>query len=387
MIAALSAEGIRTSIGNATGERLLKMREVVALTNCHPNTIRRATSSGYLPCFKLPSGARRFRHSEVLRWLSQDTSTVGADEQEKSSVAVPIAAVIRVSSQKQGVARGQSDKSSLEHQQERVSKFIVQRWGNLANVSWYRSIGSGLDFNRPAFLRLVEHILEGKFAGGFVVAQDFTRVARFGVQLVNHLCKLGRCELIYTMDEQEAEAKGEAEELTADILAIMTHFTAKASGAKAAKVLTVRVQPETVEEIWKLGRAGYSHPYIANELLKQGKSVGECGRTITRKVVARVLAEHGEGLSKVFEQSASLAPSNSFLEYMQTRVRLTGNPETCCRQTALIQRYRDWCKAQNRAAMSDNSIRKMLKKHYAQLSTKFTNEGTIQYTGLTFITT
>jgi predicted site-specific integrase-resolvase len=383
MIAALSADGIRTSIGNATsGERLLKMREVVALTNCHPNTIRRATSTNELPCFKLPSGARRFRHSEVLRWLGQDTSTVAADEQEKSSVAIPIAAVIRVSSQKQGVARGQSDKSSLEHQQERVAKFIVQRWGNMANVSWYRSIGSGLDFNRPAFLRLVEHILEGKFAGGFVVAQDFTRVARFGVQLVNHLCKLGRCELIYTMDEQEAEAKGEAEELTADILAIMTHFTAKASGAKAAKVLTVRVQPETVEEIWKLGRAGYSHPFIAAELLKQGRSIGECGRTITRKVVARVLAEHGEGLSKVFSVASS---TNSFLEFMQTKVRLTGNDETRCRQTSLITRYRDWCRAENKAPMSDTCVRKMLKKHYPQLSTKLTNEGTVAFVGLTFV--
>ncbi|WP_425619438.1 helix-turn-helix domain-containing protein [Anatilimnocola sp. NA78] len=49
------------------------MREVVALTNCHPNTIRRATESGVLPCFKLPSGARRFSNRQVLKWLGEDT--------------------------------------------------------------------------------------------------------------------------------------------------------------------------------------------------------------------------------------------------------------------------------------------------------------------------
>ena len=120
MIAPLSAEGIRAPIGNATGERLLKMREVVALANCHPNTIRRATESGALVCYRLPSGARRFSNSSVRRWLGENTDSVVDDGQVKQGrCSIPIAAVIRVSSSKQAAVKGESDKSSLEHQEQR----------------------------------------------------------------------------------------------------------------------------------------------------------------------------------------------------------------------------------------------------------------------------
>lgn len=245
------------------------------------------------------------------------------------------------------------------------------------------------DFNRPALIRLIGDIVEGKFRGGFIIAQDFTRIARFAVQLIEHLAKLGGCQILYTMGEDEAEAKGYAEQLTDEILSILTHYTAKASGEKARKILTVRVSPDVVQTIYTLGKAGYSFRYIAQELQRQGKGRGECGREITKRVVERILKEHGEGL-KLLESNAgttSLASSdNSFVAFFTANVRLTGQDDCRCRQSVLIDRYRDWCKAQGKAPMTANSIRKTLRKHFPQLSTKFTDNACVQYVGMTFVT-
>lgn len=368
------------------------MADVVRLLNCHPNTVRRATESGVLPCYRLSSGGgRRFKLSDVRKYLGENTDSLIDDGELKQGkqFSIPIAAVIRVSSAKQGTARGESDKSSLEHQEQRIAAFIKQRFGNRSDVTWYRSIGGGLDWNRPALVKLIGDIVQGKFRNGWIIAQDFTRLARFGVQMIEHLAKLGGCQILYTMDEAEAEAKGYAEQLTDEILSILTHYTAKASGEKARKILTVRVPADVVQTIYTLGKAGYSYRYIAQELARQGKGRGECGREITKRVVERILKEHGDGLRLLEANSdaTSLATAaNSFVEFFTANVRLTGQDDCRCRQSVLIDRYREWCKAQGKAPMTSNSIRKTLRKHFPQLSTKFTDNACIQYTGMTIVT-
>ena len=76
--------------------------------------------------FTLPSGHRRFSESDLLTWLGR------GNEQEESNLtfadSVPVAAVIRVSSKGQTTVQGSSDKSSLEHQEERVGTFIKEKW-------------------------------------------------------------------------------------------------------------------------------------------------------------------------------------------------------------------------------------------------------------------
>lgn len=389
MIASLSVvEGTSATWNEG---RLLKMADVVRLTNLHPNTIRRNCEgeNPNLPCYRLPSGARRFRLSDVRKFLGENVDSVVDDGQVKqgSSSSIEIAAVVRVSSQKQATARGESDKSSLEHQEQRVAAFIKEKWGNRANVTWFRSCGSGMDFNRPVLHNLILGLIQGKFK--ILVAQDFTRICRFGVKLIEFLAKLGGCTIIYTMDEEEAEEKGYAEQLTDEILSILTHYTARASAEKSRKVLTVQVSPDVVQEIWKLHQSGYSYRHIANELKRLGKGKGNCGREITKRICERVVKEHGAGL-KLLESTTntnSLAsPPNSFVEFMQTRVRLTGQAECRTRQSLLIDKYREWCGQQGKTPMTANSIRKAMKSHFPTVQTRFTDSGTIQYVGLTFTT-
>ena len=390
MIASLSVvEGTSATWNEG---RLLRLREVVNMTSVSANTLRRATDTGLLPCYRLPSGARRFKLSDVRRYLGENTDSVIDDglKQGKSQFSIPIAAVIRVSSHKQATAgKGEADKSSLEHQEGRVNAFIKEKFGNRASVTWFKSIGGGLDFNRPSLLKLIADLIDGKFRGGYLVAQDFTRICRFGVKLIEHLASIGGCKILYTMDETEAEERGYAEQLTDEILSILTHYTARASGEKAKKILTVRVPSDVVLTICTLHKQGYSYRYIAQELERQGKGKGDCGRAITKRICERIVKQTGEGLKLLENASPDTFPAsvaqNSFVEYFTANVRLTGEEQCRVRQSVLIDKYREWARANGLTPMTSNSIRKTLRKHFPQLSTKFTDNACIQYTGMTFV--
>lgn len=383
MLAALSQGSVVASSSPLAGEKLLRMSEICTLANCHPNTIRRATDAALLPCFRLPSGARRFRLRDVQTWLGQADETAEV-KQEKPSGLVPIAAAIRVSSPKQNTAKKEDGDSSLDLQEQRVAAYIRQRWGNRADVTWFKSVGSGLDFNRPQFLRMVEEILNGRFSGGFVVAQDFTRICRFGIRLVEHICRLGNCEIIYTMKEEEAEAKGMAELLSEEILSILTHYTAKASGAKSKIICEVKVPPETAKLVWQWHRQGYSNRYIVAQLKTEGRDKGQNGRLLTKSVVQRILREHGRTLNSVFPNSAD-SPANSFAQFFQAVVRMTNQTGTVTSRKQLAARYESWCRQNGHRPMSDKGISKTLKQLFQKpnvLQTKLSATGSLQYVGM-----
>ena len=88
-----------------------------------------------------------------------------------------------------------------------MKTYIESRYPG-ATVEWYVSVGSGLNFERPEFLRLIGDILAGKYKGGRVIASTFDRVCRFGIRLVEHLCSIGDCELEYVLGEDDGEKTG-----------------------------------------------------------------------------------------------------------------------------------------------------------------------------------
>ncbi len=320
---------------------LLKLREVCDLTGTHENTVRRATNAGRLVCLRLPSGARRFRLADVQAWLGNPSEGVVSDIEPMGTI--PIAATIRVSSRQQSGKTGTEDKGSLQHQEDRVRSFIAQRFGNKAGVTWYKSVGSGMDFNRPALLRLCEDVLAGKYSGGYIVAQDFTRICRFGIKLVEHLAKLGNCSILYAMDENEVEGKGVNESITEEILSILTHYTAKASGAKSKALTQVKVAPSSLTRVFELYTDGHSVRQISIILEKEGMNVGECGKLVTRGVVARILKDNKGHLAKLLPDNSPASRNDSIARFCESRLRLA--PGTKLKFQTLRAAYFTWCEA------------------------------------------
>ena len=94
----------------------------------------------------------------------------------------------------------------------------------------YQDIGSGLNFNRKEFNRLVEEILSGKIDRVIINYKD--RLMRFGFELFEKICQTNDTEIIII---NQTKAISFQEELTKDLIAIITTFSAKLYGARSHK--------------------------------------------------------------------------------------------------------------------------------------------------------
>jgi len=166
-------------------EALLTLRQACDLAGVAPITLRRWTNEGRLTCLRTIGGARRFRSSDILAAFGQTTETTVGDENSKGNHVIPVAVVIRVSSKGQACGQG----SSYELQEQRLRDFVKNHFkGQRVELTFYKRVASGLNLENEIFLALVNDVLAGKFNGGFVVAENPNRVARFAVSLFKHLC-------------------------------------------------------------------------------------------------------------------------------------------------------------------------------------------------------
>lgn len=353
------------------GSTLLRMRDVVRRFNVAETTIRRATADGSLTCLTLPSGHRRFRESDVLEWLG-----IGqADEMGSNGGGVPIACVIRVSSDGQNRRVGSSDKSSLEHQQERVQTYVNKRWGKQARTTWYKSVGSGMNFERREFLQLIQDILAGKFKGGFIVATDFTRICRFGIKMVEFLASQGGCQIVYTMGDDE---KSVNESLTDEILSILTHYTAKASGQKNKSINEVKMNEGQLRDAYRWYKSGFSYRAIADRLRKEGRGKDAKGRTISRTVVLKRLKEHWAALETLYAGEST--EKNSFELFVEKFVRKSRSKKTRLPRKELVAAYEAWATTEGLEILSCRKI-SAFTKHFGWVK-KLDDNSAVRFVGI-----
>jgi putative resolvase len=136
----------------------------------------------------------------------------------------------RVSSNKQ--------KSDLQHQ----IQFLADKFPDHGTIT---DVGSGLNFKRKG----LQTILDGLFAGNIkeVVVASKDRLARFGFELIEDIFRRFDARIVvFRENDDRTEEEGEntidhepkteevnfKEELSDDIIAILTHFTAKYSGKR-----------------------------------------------------------------------------------------------------------------------------------------------------------
>ena len=347
---------------------LLSVGEVADRYGVHPNTVRNHEDSGSLPCLRINGGHRRFSEDDVLSWLGLAGERGNGEDGTTSPAHVPLALVARVSSDKQARKSGaNATASSLDHQVDRVEAFATERYGldAVRNARRYYGTGSGLNFDRPEFCRLVSDILSGVLRGGVIIAYDKTRIARFAVRLVEQLCDIGGCKIVYIMDEKkgdgnEGEPEGLMESLTEDLLSIMTHFTATYSGMKAAKVTTIPVAPEDLQRIWELHCEGYGHKTITEILAGEGRVDPKNAKPYTRWVVEKAIKQNSE----VLEQTVGRVPTR-FESFATTHI--VKDELATLEYFDIEAAYRRWEEEQGRIPVTNPVIKKgMLELGVAQ---------------------
>ncbi len=118
----------------------------------------------------------------------------------------------------------QAQKPDLVNQQNVLDAFCKQR--KIEVDEWIMEVGGGLNFKRKQFLSLIDAILEGQVERVVLAHQD--RLARFGYQLLVHLCETHQCELVV----MNTEALSPEQELVQDLITITHCFSSRLYGLR-----------------------------------------------------------------------------------------------------------------------------------------------------------
>lgn len=170
-------------------------------------TLQRWDRTKRLRANRTATGRRWYEKEQLLQYLGIH------------SILIPYrrtVAYCRVSSQAQ--------KPDLRNQRNIVASFCSAR--GLANVEFVEEIGGGLNFRRKKFLKLVDEIVSGEV--GLLVIAHKDRLARFGFDLLVHLCDQHDCELLVIDNEKVSPEQ----EMVRDLMAIVHCFSSRLYGLR-----------------------------------------------------------------------------------------------------------------------------------------------------------
>lgn len=183
-------------------EKLYTLRDACEILQIDPTTLRKWDREGKIRCVRLQNNFRRVPESEVNRIL-------GIEKQRRSYIYT------RVSSQGQ--------KSDLDRQVERL-KTISPDSAVLSDIR------SGMRFDRKGFSFLLDEIENDRVSIIYITHKD--RLARFGYDLIEKICEMHGTQLIITDGEEILSAQ---EELSRDLISIITSFSARLYGLRSHK--------------------------------------------------------------------------------------------------------------------------------------------------------
>ncbi len=135
----------------------------------HPKTLSRWADEGKIQYIKSPGGHRRYLLSALEKLAAETSDTKDTRE---------IILYVRVSTH--------SQKEDLASQREYVSSYYPQ-------CKCISDIGSGLNFKRKKFLKLMEQVAAHEIKKIVVAHKD--RLCRFGFDFVEWFCNLNNCQI------------------------------------------------------------------------------------------------------------------------------------------------------------------------------------------------
>lgn len=178
-------------------------------------TLRRWHKDGKLvPSYRTPGGHRRYARAEVRQALGLQDNT---DIQEKLTVCYA-----RVSSHDQ--------KEQLGTQAQRLEQHCAQQgWQRCRTL---KDLGSGMNYHKPGLRKLLQLLLTGQVQRLVLVTKD--RLLRFGAELLFNVCHQLGVEVV-VLDAQERISS--TEQLTQDLVEILTVFSSRLYGSRSRKNL------------------------------------------------------------------------------------------------------------------------------------------------------
>jgi len=177
-------------------------------------TLREWEREGKITPARTPGHHRRYDEASLCRVLGQEPT----NELGKKTVLY-----CRCSTEKQRENMLRQKLRLIEHAHEKKYDYVV-----------IEEIASGVNENRRQLNKLMDMIIAGTVCRVVIEWKD--RLARFGYVYIKKLCDAFKVEIeiINHRDEQKYE-----EEITEDIIAIMTSYSARIYGKRGGRTKTV----------------------------------------------------------------------------------------------------------------------------------------------------
>ena len=184
-------------------------KTVTQLLGVTAQTLRNWDKEGKLkPTYTKSNGYRYYSEESILSYT----------QERKTKKNLNVIGYARVSSKKQS--------DDLERQVENIKTYLSNKYETFEIIT---DIGSGINYNKPGLLKLIEKINKKEVDLIVVLYKD--RLLRFGFELVEHFANLNNVK-IEILDKID---KTEDEELVEDLVQIITVFSCKIQGKRKGK--------------------------------------------------------------------------------------------------------------------------------------------------------
>lgn len=187
-------------------DTFLTISEVAVKLRKSVKTLQRWDRTGIFKAQRTPTGRRMYPLQSVMEFVG-----MAVPQAEKTVIVY-----CRVSSQAQ--------KPDLKNQRRVLSEFCASR--GMSNAEFVEEIGGGLNFKRKLFLSVVDRVIAGEVSDLIVAHRD--RLARFGFDLLAHLCGKHGCKL-HVVDSQQLSPE---QEMVTDLMTIVHCFSSRLYGLR-----------------------------------------------------------------------------------------------------------------------------------------------------------
>ena len=169
-------------------------------------TLQRWDKAGILPAQRTPTNRRYYTHDQYLEYR-------GLKAQGAGTTIV----YARVSSA--------SQKSDLQNQVAALRAYCLQQ--HVKADEWIEEVGSGLNYQRQHFNRIMQEIELGRVQRLIIAHQD--RLVRFGFEWFAAFCERHGTELVIV----NGDTLSPEQELVQDLLSIVHVFSARLYGLRS----------------------------------------------------------------------------------------------------------------------------------------------------------
>ena len=189
--------------------KLISIKEAADALGVSVQTLRRWEREGkVLPVQRTAGGQRRF-----------DLHSLPTPQPILKTQNRPTLAYARVSSHDQ--------KEDLVRQEKMLEMFCSSHGWPFEIIS---DLGSGMNYNKRGLKKLLQKIMNGDI--GRLVLTHKDRLLRFGAELIFSICEEKQIEIVLVNQGLEPSFE---EELAADVLEIITVFSARLYGSRSRK--------------------------------------------------------------------------------------------------------------------------------------------------------